>query len=196
MSLELFVDPSCPFTWRTAQWAVAASRATGRELVLRPLSLAIVNEGNADVPAEYAERHQAGRRVLRVLERVRATDGDAAALGLYLAAGRRCHEEGDTRFAGLADALAEAGLGAAALDAADDPEADKPLLVALDEARALLDEAPGSPVLSFPAHGRGFWGPILGAVPSEGDGVAMLEALDGLAAVPAFAQVKGPARSS
>lgn len=192
MKLQLFVDPSCPFTWVTASWLRSAAPALDATYILRPLSLAIVNADNPDVPEQYRQQQIAGRRVLRVMEAARRQAGDAAADRVYVEAGARFHRDGDATFAGLADAVAAAGVPADVIAAADDDEFDAPLVEALAEVRGYLDGDAASPVLHFEEHERAFWGPVLGEAPRGEAAGDLLAALETLARTPRFAQLKAP----
>ncbi|MDY7105608.1 MAG: hypothetical protein S0880_30870 [Actinomycetota bacterium] len=192
MEIHLHADPSCPFTWVVASWLRQATAATGDELVVRPLSLGVVNEGNDDVPEVYARAHRSARRALRVMEAVRTSAGDDVATRLFFELAGRFHRDGDDTFAGIADALAAVGAPAEALAAADDPAADAPLVEGVELAGRLIDDSPGSPIVSFPEQGRAFWGPILQSVPDRDTSVELLGAVATLARIPAFGQVKGP----
>jgi hypothetical protein len=194
VEIVLYADPSCPFTWNVARWLVDTVEGSEDQLTLRSLSLGIVNEGNAEVPAEYAAQQVAARRVLRVVEAARAAAGDGAALQLYLEAASRFHREGDTRFTRLDEAVEAAGLPPSVLDAADDARADDALRAAIDEAREVLGGDAASPVVLFPELERGFWGPVLTDVPA--DGRAFLDAVVTLASTPSFSQIKAPMRGA
>ena len=52
-SADLWADPSCPWTWLTAQWLLEVERVRDVQASLHVMSLSILNEGRAD-PAEVA----------------------------------------------------------------------------------------------------------------------------------------------
>lgn len=184
MNVDLYADPSCPFTWITYTWL---TRAVGDDdaLVVRPLSLAVVN-ADEDVPEPWSAHQAAALPVLRVVELVRRDHGDGPATALFGAAARRFHLDADHTFAGLAHALTEVGLDPALAEKAGDDDAD--IRASVDTAAWLVGERVGSPVVAFPDTGGAFWGPVLRTVPAEP--AAVLAAVATLAATDGFAQVK------
>jgi predicted DsbA family dithiol-disulfide isomerase len=70
-AIDLYVDPVCPFGWVSAQWLLDAARQTGRQVTLRQMRLAVLNEG-ADLDA----RHQPMINRSRQLGRLFAAVGD------------------------------------------------------------------------------------------------------------------------
>lgn len=65
-AIDLYVDPVCPFGWVTAQWLLDAARDTGRQVALRQMSLAVLNEGTA-VDAGHQPMIDRSRRLGRLL---------------------------------------------------------------------------------------------------------------------------------
>jgi len=191
VEIELFADPSCPFTWVVARWLVAATGQTGDHLVVRPLSLGVLNADDDSVPEPYASHQRAAVGALRAMEAVREASGDDVATAFFMESARRFHLDDDTGFDRLADALQAAGAPASALAAVDDSSFDASLTAGLDAAAAALGEPSGSPVVSLPSLGRAFWGPILQAVPGPEDAARMLAAVTTLASIAEFGQMKG-----
>src|ERR1700751_366248 len=64
-SIDLYVDPVCPFAWVTSRWLLDAATATGRSATLRQMNLAVLNEGHDAAPAQRAKLEWS-RRVGRV----------------------------------------------------------------------------------------------------------------------------------
>jgi hypothetical protein len=86
--------------------------------------------------------------------------------------------------------LQAAGLDPALAAAADDPDHDAAILAAMDEAHALAGPGVGSPILAFVGADRGFFGPVLTAVP-QGEAVGQLwDHYVGLAAIPELHELK------
>ncbi len=52
ISIELYVDSICPFAWVTSRWLLDAAPATGRTVVLRQMSLAVLNDGRDLAPPQ------------------------------------------------------------------------------------------------------------------------------------------------
>lgn len=51
--VDFFLDPGCPFTWRTSRWLTAVEDAGEAEVTWRLMSLSVLNEGR-DIPEQYA----------------------------------------------------------------------------------------------------------------------------------------------
>lgn len=115
-TVELYVDPLCPWCWLTSRWLFEAERIRPVEVVTRLFSLAEVNR------AEDHERDalNAGERALRVLAAVRRSGGEVAIRAAYTQIGEAHHERdeplGET--ATLERALSAASLDPALVEAA------------------------------------------------------------------------------
>jgi len=106
----------------TARWVVDAV-APERDLSItwQPISLLEKNQPEPD--SDYYEPVYQTHRYLRVMESVRAAEGDDAVFGLYWEYGRRIHHDKDRTFP-AADALAAVGLDTSHADAFDDERWD------------------------------------------------------------------------
>ncbi|EUA30791.1 hypothetical protein I552_9834 [Mycobacterium xenopi 3993] len=94
-SIDLYVDPVCPFSWVTSRWLLDAAAATGRSVALRQMSLAVLNDGRDVEPAQRAKLEWS-RRVGRVL--AAATDEGGRGIRRSLrVAGRRGVQRGRGR---------------------------------------------------------------------------------------------------
>jgi len=186
--VELYADPSCPFTWITASW-LRGVKSDDLRFSIRPLSLAIINAGE-DVPEQYARMHRAALPVLRVIDTLRTEVGEDAGTALYFAAASTFHGSEASEFGDVATHLSDLGLDPALAAAAEDQSIDASLSEQVDAAFALVGERCGSPVLGFPELGRGLWGPVLRRVPTGAEAAELLAALETLAGLDGFSQVK------
>ena len=188
-TIDFWFDASCPFTWRTAQWAVRAAGDRGVKLRWHLMSLYKLNEGK-DADDGHRARIERSREAMRVLAAAQAEGGPEVVEPLYLAIGRRLHDQGrEMDRMALEEALAEAGLPAALADAAGDSQWDEVVFRSHAEGQAAVGEESGSPVLSFDGE-QAFFGPVLSSVPTEAHGVKLLDALMAAAAVPELAEIK------
>ena len=188
-TIDFWFDASCPFTWRTAQWAVAAAKARDVGIRWHLMSLYRLNEGK-EIPEDLRARVERTREPMRVLAAAQSEGGAEVVEPLYLAIGRRLHDQGrDMDRAALEEALGDAGLPAALADAAGDSQWDEVVFKSHAEGQAAVGEESGSPVLSFDGE-QAFFGPVLTSVPTEAHGVKLLDALMAAAAVPELAEIK------
>jgi predicted DsbA family dithiol-disulfide isomerase len=156
-SVELHVDPSCPWCWLTALWLFEVETVRPLTITTRVFSLAEVNRADDD----KRDSHNAGERSLRVLVAARRAGGEQAIRAVYRELGEARHERdeplGDIET--LRAALAAAGLaGSLADEALADPSTLTELLG--EHAAAVERGAFGVPTLSIDGSAA-FFGPIV-----------------------------------
>lgn len=188
--VRFWVDPLCPFCWATAQWV--RSIATERDLQIswQPISLMVKNDTQPGSPWYSVSEWSYG--LLRVLERVRAAEGEAAVDALYLEYGRRIHHDGEHLW-DVALALKSADLAEEYAAAFDDESLDTELLRRHHEALALVGNDVGTPIIGIPGrdgHEVAIFGPVISAVPDHDDALALWDATVTLATMPEFFELK------
>ncbi len=156
----------------------------------RPISLLLKNK--PDPSSEYYEPVLATHKMLRVMEAVRAGEGDEPIGKLYWELGSRVHHDKDRDFA-MADALRAVGLDERYAAAYDDESWDDVVRKGHDDGLSLVGEDVGTPIIAIPdgEGGRvGIFGPVITRVP---DGDKALQLWDGMVAcmqVPGFWELK------
>jgi 2-hydroxychromene-2-carboxylate isomerase len=189
MTVTFYLDPTCPFTWRTSRWIRDVAARRGEDVRWRLLSLPMLNEGR-EIPEQYRAGMAWGTGVLRVLAAAGERHGQGAVDRLYTAIGERIHDQGaDQGAATLAGAIADAGLPEGLAAAADDATLDAAVRASHDEAQARVGTETGSPVTAI-GDGPAFFGPVLAPVPSGDEADRLFEALRLLSTVPQFSEVK------
>jgi hypothetical protein len=175
MSATFWFDPSCPYTWVTAQWLRSAAAARGDEVDWRLMSLAVLNRDGT---------HEEAIPAARVLAAAPSPDRGS----LYAALGVRVHDRGESLTRSTMEAaIADAGLAAPLIDAWDDPARDAEVRASHDEGQSAVGQEAGSPITAM-GSGPAFFGPILTEVPA--DPAPLYQALTLLSAVPTFAELK------
>ncbi len=156
-SVELLVDPACPWCWLTALWLFEAERVRPLTITTKVFSLAEVNRGKDD----KRDSHNAGERALRVLVAARRAGGEKAIRAVYREVGEARHERDEPL--GEIETL-RAAVTAAGLDAglADEALADESTMTEVlgEHAAAVERGAFGVPTLSVDASAA-FFGPII-----------------------------------
>jgi hypothetical protein len=189
-TIELYVDPVCPFAWVTSRWLRGAARTTGRRAALRQMNLAVLNEGSDVEPGRRAKLDWS-RRLGRVFAAATAEGGPGAFDDLYEAFGTLIHnareELADTA---VKEALAATMCSPALIDMLDDPAWDEAVRAAHRSSQDTLGGRGGSPIIVV--NGRGFFGPVLTCVPNRDDGAALLDAVVTAASTPGFAVLQRP----
>lgn len=193
-AIDLYLDPVCPFSWVTSRWLLDAADKTGRPVVLRQMSLAVLNEGE-DADEAHQRMFERSRRLGRLFAAVTDRHGPEAFARLYEPIGTRLHVEKEEVTRGfVADVLSDLGLEDSLSNALDENKYDSKYDEAVRRAHAasqdaLGDEA-GSPIIAI--DGRAFFGPVLTDLPEPDDGVVLLDAVVSAAGVPAFAVLQRP----
>ncbi|WP_433161107.1 mycothiol-dependent nitroreductase Rv2466c family protein [Kribbella sp. CA-247076] len=193
-SLDLYVDPACPWTWLAVRWLTSIAPHRDLRLTFRSHSLWMRDGATAQPPgmpefvrAIAVATSKESTRVLRVFEALRDAGHAAAIERLYLEWGSRVFVPGPPQAPGpgvLDEALAAAGLERSWLAAADDPRWD----AVIESSTAALSALVGTPVVPTLAAGPRvlFRGAVVSApLPVDG-GLEIWDALEILAAEPSF----------
>jgi mycothiol-dependent nitroreductase-like protein len=175
----------------TARWVVDEVQPhRDLEITWQPISLQFKNDIQPD--EERFGAYHATHRLLRVMESVRAADGDDAVVGLYWEYGRRIHHDRQRDFT-PAEALASAGLDLAHAEAFADETWDKEIRTRMDVGLALAGDDIGTPIIAF-ENDKGvrqaYFGPIITQVPPTEDSLAMWDALVTMMNVDGFWELK------
>ena len=146
-------------------------------------------------PAKDSEWYAPNRfthNLLRVMESVRATDGNDAVFAAYWEFATRIHHDGDMSFDPAA-ALSSAGLdpahGAAFADAQWDDEIQRRMDVGLD----LAGTGIGTPIIGFEdLNGTrvGIFGPVITRVMPAEQALQLWDGMVGVVTVPGFWELK------
>lgn len=189
-TIELYLDPICPFAWVTSRWLLAAAATTGRDVTLRQMSLAVLNDDREMSPAQQAKMSRS-HRIGRVFAAAVATGDPGALAGLYDALGAQIHTgERELTDGVVNEALASCGADPALADALDDPSWDDAVRTSHQRSQELLGGAGGSPILVV--DDVAFFGPVLTSLPDPDAGTALLDAVVTAASTPGFAVLQRP----
>ncbi len=191
-TIDLYLDPVCPFSWVTSRWLLDAADETDRPVTLRQMSLAVLNEGN-DPDEKHRQMMERSRRLGRLFVAVTDRYGPEAFARLYEVIGCRLHDRKEEITPDVvADVLAELGFEGSLSDSQDRPEHDDAVRRAHEAGQNALGDEAGSPIIVI--DGRAFFGPVLTGLPDPEDRVVLLDAIVSAARVPAFAVLQRPHR--
>ena len=185
--VTFYFEPVCPWTWRASRWVTTVAEARSLEVEWRPLSLFVLNDGPDE---EHGEETTVSFRALRLVEHLHRSGRQPDVARFYGALGQLAHEEGfafDDDL--LSSAVRSAGLGADGA-ALDDPGLDADVRAATETALQAAGPGVGSPVIVLPGARRGFHGPVLKTVPDKRDALAVWEAIETLAPIDGFLEIK------
>jgi predicted DsbA family dithiol-disulfide isomerase len=155
-TVEMYIDPACPWAWLTSRWLFEAEKVRSFTVVTKVFSLAEVNKERK----QYLEHVETMARPLRVLVATRRAGGEAAIRAVYSEMGEAHHERNEP----LSDETLRAAVTAAGLDPSlvstalsnDDIQA-----AVLAEHAAVVDRgAFGVPTLSIDGS-PAYFGPIV-----------------------------------
>lgn len=195
--VDFFFDPVCPWAWITSRWVDEVAELRHLEVDWRFISLRIVNEDKdyGEMPPRYLEIHTLGQRLLRVAAAIRDEHGIGPIGAFYTAVGRAIHVEGDREAVGTPEGvtrlLEELELPAELARAADDEAWDLPVRADTEAALDRVGKDVGTPIITFgPPDGPSFFGPVISRVPRGEDALALWDAVEAVARVPGFAELK------
>ncbi|HCE60813.1 mycothiol-dependent nitroreductase Rv2466c family protein [Janibacter terrae] len=161
--VEMWFDPLCPWAWMTSRWLMEVEQVRDIEVTWSQMSLSVLNEGR-DLPEEYREMMDRGWAPVRVIAAARTAHGDEVTKPLYDAIGTAIHLGGEQDYrVATAAGLAEVGLPAELIEAADTDEHDAFLRESHDRAIDLVGDDVGTPVISV--EGVAFFGPVVSPAP-------------------------------
>jgi hypothetical protein len=192
VTVEVFVDPSCPFAWITEQWLAEVDRVRTIELGVRLLSLSVVND-RRDIDPWYRTFNDGAWAPARVMAAVERECGSSAARRFYEAFGHRFHAELGTsddadRVDVSRDALDRAGLPAHLLDAATDTGFDEHLRAQTARALESVGLDVGVPLVVVDRVAAS--GPVLSRIPRGDDASRLFDAVVTLAREPGFVRLE------
>jgi protein-disulfide isomerase-like protein with CxxC motif len=182
--LDFWFDPLCPWAWITSRWVREVEKVRPVQARWHVMSLAVLNENKEGMDERYKEMMRKAWGPVRVCIAAEQKFGPDVLLPLYTALGTRFHNEKQERDrATIEAALADAGLPADLVDAADSTEYDEALRASHKDGMDRVGYEVGTPVISV--NGTSFFGPVISPIPRGEDaarlwdGVLMVAGTDG-----------------
>ncbi|WEV79525.1 DsbA family protein [Janibacter cremeus] len=161
--VEMWFDPLCPWAWLTSRWLMEVEQVRDVEVTWSQMSLSVLNEGR-DLDEGYLDLMARGWTPVRVIAAARRAHGDEVTKPLYDAIGTRIHLQEQQDFHNVvSEALAEVGLPAELIEAADGEEHDEFLRESHQRAIDLVGDDVGTPVISVGEVA--FFGPVVSPAP-------------------------------
>ncbi len=203
MLLDVYVDPSCPWSWVAAHWLTEVREVRDIEVSWRSFSL-LLRDGDhapAGMPPEIAAiALQASRQSLRLLRLFEALrhDGDTAPIErLYFAWGQRVFAPGPPvpPEPGLISEIArQHEVPERLVSALDDPVWDEQIQKSMQAAASALGQTPITPTMVLTGQAAtALAGPVLSAAPEGAAAAQLWDAVCAMAAEPAFHSLHRPA---
>ena len=174
----------------TARWVVSIAEDRDLSVNWKPISLLVKN--NPDPDNEYYAPVLKTHQMLRVMESVRAAEGDGVIQKFYFEIGARIHHDENLDF-DMVDVLETVGLDVGHAKALDDESFDAAIQASMDDGLGLAGDDVGTPIIattSTKGVRAAYFGPVITQVPEHEDSLKLWDSMVGMLDIDGFWELK------
>jgi len=177
----------------TARWVVDEVQPN-RDVNITWQPISLLNKNKPDPDSDYFAPVNYTHNLLRVMESIRAAEGDDAFFKAYWEFATRIHHDGNRQDSfDLADALATAGFDASHADALDDASFDETIATRMKAGLDLTGDDVGTPIIALDDDNGdrvALFGPVITRVPTTEQSLKLWDAFVVAAQTPGFWELK------
>lgn len=187
-TVDLWVDPACPWAWITSRWLLEAASVRELTLNFHVMSLAVLNQ-DKEISPEYRAWLSGAYRPVRVLIAAQQRHGASVVETLYGEMGRRRHVAGVADFdVIIAESLEALELEADLAHAAGVTDFDEALRESHARGMTPVGYDVGTPVIHV--GDVAFFGPVVTPAPKGEAAGRLFDGVMAVAATPGFFELK------
>lgn len=188
-SVDLWVDPICPWAWITSRWLLETKTVREIDVTFHTMSLAVLNDGR-EVSEEYRDLMRQAWGPVRVMIAVDQRYGAERLEAFYGAFGERYHvqRQNEDLLATARAALGDVGLDAALIDAAASDRLDEDLRTSHFAGMNPVGFDVGTPVVHV--GDVAFFGPVVTPAPRGEAAGTLFDGVVAVASIPGFYELK------
>ncbi|NNN07593.1 MAG: disulfide bond formation protein DsbA [Acidimicrobiaceae bacterium] len=188
-TVDLWVDPICPWAWITSRWLLETKKVRDVDLRFHTMSLAVLNEGR-ELSAEYIDLMSKAWGPVRIMTAIEVRYGNDKPEDFYSAFGQHYHvgaqREDLLETARLA--LLDVGLDESLLGAAVSDEFDEDLKRSHYAGMNPVGFDVGTPVIHV--GDVAFFGPVVTPAPKGEAAGILFDGVVAVASTPGFYELK------
>lgn len=187
-SIDIWVDPACPWAWITSRWLQEVAKVRDVRVVTHVMSLAVLNDGR-ELSEQYVELMKKAWAPVRVLIAAEQGFGEEAVAHLYEAMGNEYHGNQNKDVDSMIRmGLEVAGLPSSLAEVAWDSSYDDAVRSSHHQGMDPVGSDVGTPVIHV--GDIAFFGPVVTPIPRGEAAGKLFDGVVLVAGTPGFYELK------